>query len=150
EAVHEMLARLLPVADDVDPGVLLGFDGENGGVALDLLRRVALEPPRRPQPVGLRQPCGLRQAPGYCRLEHVASSQAGLPALLPAKLTAIIADERPRGSLGALLGDRPTPEAPHSEREAPHVLSRRRRPLPRSGSSRPRPLSEPARGHCAA
>ncbi len=34
EAVDEMLARLLAIADDVDAGVLLLLDGEQGGVAL--------------------------------------------------------------------------------------------------------------------
>ncbi len=72
EAVHEVLARLLAVADDVDAGVLLLLDGEEGGVALGLLQVGALEPPRRPQLVGLGQPGRLRQAAGDGGLEHGA------------------------------------------------------------------------------
>ncbi len=72
EAVHEVLARLLAVADDVDAGVLLLLDGEQGGVALGRLERRAFEPPRRPQPVGLGEPGRLRQAAGDGGLEHGA------------------------------------------------------------------------------
>ena len=64
KAVHEMLARLLAVADDVDAGVLLLLDGEQGGVELGGGELVARELPRRPQLVRLGEPGRLRQAAG--------------------------------------------------------------------------------------
>ena len=72
EAVHEVLARLLAVADDVDARILLLLDGEQGGIALGRLERRAFEPPGRPQPVGLGEPGRLRQAAGNGGLEHGA------------------------------------------------------------------------------
>ena len=48
KAMHEMLPRLLAVADDVDPGILLQLQRQQGRVALPLIERLAVEPPRRP------------------------------------------------------------------------------------------------------
>jgi hypothetical protein len=64
KAVHEMLARLLAVGDDVDAGVLLQLEREERGVALGLGQLLAFEPPRRPQLVGLGEPGRFRQAAG--------------------------------------------------------------------------------------
>ena len=71
EAVHEVLARLLAVADDVEAGVFLGLDPQQRGVELGLraarrLRRFQL----RPQLAGLGQPGGLGQAAGDRGVEH--------------------------------------------------------------------------------
>src|SRR5206468_884155 len=73
KAVDEMLARLLAVADDVDPGILLELQCEEGGVALCFAERLAREPPWRPQHARLGQPGRLRQAAGDCRLKHASS-----------------------------------------------------------------------------
>ena len=64
--MHEVLARLLAVADDVDAGILLQLEREQRRVILRLRERVALEPPRRPQLVRFRQPGRFRQAAGDC------------------------------------------------------------------------------------
>ena len=64
KAVHEMLARLLAVGDDVDAAILLQLEREQGGVALGVVELRAGEAPRRPQPVRLGEPGGLRQASG--------------------------------------------------------------------------------------
>ena len=48
KAVHEVLARLLAVGDDVDAAILLQLERQHGGVALGVVERRALEPPRRP------------------------------------------------------------------------------------------------------
>ena len=79
KAVHEMLARLLAVADDVDAGVLLQLDREQRGVELGRRELVALQPPLRPQLVRLGEPGGFRQAAGDGRRkQHV---YAGLETL---------------------------------------------------------------------
>src|SRR5262249_27307609 len=70
KAVNEMLARLLAVGDDVDAAVLLRLQRKDGGVALRRRELGAAEPPRRPQPVRLSKPCGLRQASGNGGREH--------------------------------------------------------------------------------
>ncbi len=64
------LARLLAVADDVDPGIFLKLEGEEGGVALRLAERLARWAPGRPQHARLGQPGRLRQRAGDCRFEH--------------------------------------------------------------------------------
>ena len=64
KAVDEMLARLLAVADDIDAGVLLQLESEQRRVILGGCKRCALKLPRRPQPIGLREPGRLRQAAG--------------------------------------------------------------------------------------
>ena len=64
KAVDEMLARLLAVADDVDAGVLLQFDRDQRGVVLGGGKLFALQAPRRPQFVRLREPGGFWQAAG--------------------------------------------------------------------------------------
>jgi hypothetical protein len=76
EAMHEVLARHLAVADDVDAGILLQFDREQSGVELGLSQRVARLLPLRPQLVGLGEPCGFRQAAGNGRWKQ---HQARLP-----------------------------------------------------------------------
>ena len=64
EAVDEMLARLLALGDDVDAGIFLQLDRQQGGVALGARQFVALRFPRRPQFVGFGQPFRLRQRAG--------------------------------------------------------------------------------------
>ncbi len=56
EAVHEMLARHLAVADDVDTGVLLQLDRQQRGVEFASRQFVAGKPPLRPQFVRLGEP----------------------------------------------------------------------------------------------
>src|SRR5439155_27362927 len=70
KTVHEMLPRLLAVADDVDAGIFLELQGEQGGVALGFGERLAVEPPRGPQPAWLGQPGRLWQTAGDRRFEH--------------------------------------------------------------------------------
>jgi hypothetical protein len=70
KAVHEMLARLLAVADDVEPRVLLHLQPKQGGVALGCSEFRSLRLPLRPQLVRFRQPGGFRQAAGDRRFEH--------------------------------------------------------------------------------
>ena len=74
EAVHEMLARLLAVGDDVDAAILLQLEREQRGVALAVVERGAGEPPRRPKLVRLGEPGGLRQAAGDGGVEHLRPS----------------------------------------------------------------------------
>ncbi len=64
KTVDEVLARLLAVADDIDAGVLLQLDRQQRGVVLGGGELFAFEPPRRPQLVRRRKPCGLRQTAG--------------------------------------------------------------------------------------
>ena len=70
EAVHEMLARLLAVADDLDPGVLLFFQPQQRGVALGGFEFGAGVLPRRPQFLGFGQPERLGQAAGNGGVEQ--------------------------------------------------------------------------------
>src|SRR5262245_2459018 len=56
EAVDEMLTRLLAIGDDVDTGVLLLLDGEDGGIALRLIEFRTGGAPWCPQLVGLCEP----------------------------------------------------------------------------------------------
>jgi len=60
--VHEVLARLLAVADDVEPRVFLRLDPQQRGVGLGLLQFGALGLPLRPEFFGLGQPGRLGQA----------------------------------------------------------------------------------------
>jgi hypothetical protein len=48
EAVHEVLPRLLAIADDVDTGILLDLEGKDRRVAFGLGQGLAVEPPRWP------------------------------------------------------------------------------------------------------
>jgi hypothetical protein len=68
--VHEMHPRLLAVAHDVDPGVLLQLYRKHGGVDFPLLEGIARELPGRPEPLRLGEPGGLRQASGEGGFEH--------------------------------------------------------------------------------
>ena len=70
KAMDEVDARLLAVADDVDPGVLLQLDREYCRV--DLARRElgALELPGGPKLFRLGEPEGLGQAAGDGGVEH--------------------------------------------------------------------------------
>src|SRR5262245_40086676 len=73
EAMDEVLPRLLAVGDDVDAGVLLRLEPDQGRVPLRLGERLALELPARPQFVRFGEPAGLRQAPGDRGFEHPPS-----------------------------------------------------------------------------
>jgi hypothetical protein len=64
KAVHEVLARLLAVGDDLDAAVLLQLEREQGRVALGILECRAGGSPRWPQSVRLGEPSGLGQASG--------------------------------------------------------------------------------------
>ena len=64
KAVDEMLPRLLAVGDDVDAGIFLQLQRKHRRIALGLAKRVAIEPPGRPEFARLRQPSRLRQAAG--------------------------------------------------------------------------------------
>ncbi len=64
ESMHEMDTELLPLGDDIDTGVFLGLQPDQGSV---LLRRPpfrAISPPGRPQLFRLGQPFRFRQAAG--------------------------------------------------------------------------------------
>ena len=56
EAVHEVLARLLAIAHDVQARVFLRLDPQQGGVGLGLEQRIAFGHPLRPELVGFSQP----------------------------------------------------------------------------------------------
>jgi hypothetical protein len=71
EAVHEVGAELLAVADDVDAAVLLLLEPDQGGVLLAPLELGALQTPGRPQLLGLGQPGRLGQAACDRRVQHV-------------------------------------------------------------------------------
>ena len=60
EAVHEMLARLLAIGDDIEPGILLLSDDEERRIALRGRELIAVEPPGRPEPIGFGKPGRLR------------------------------------------------------------------------------------------
>ena len=66
-----MLARLLAVGDDIDPGVFLLLQRQHRRVAFGFDERVAGELPWRPQHSWLCEPGGLRQAAGDRRLEQL-------------------------------------------------------------------------------
>ena len=56
EAVDEVLAGLLAVADDVDAGIFLHLDRKQGRVELAGFEIGAGQPPLRPQFIRLREP----------------------------------------------------------------------------------------------
>ena len=62
KAVYKMLARLFAVAHDVQAGILLRLDPEQGGVGLGLLQLSALRLPLRPEFFCFRQPGRFGQA----------------------------------------------------------------------------------------
>ena len=64
ESVDEMLARLLAVADDVDAGIFLQFEGEQCGVVLAGGKFIALQAPGRPEFVWDGEPRRFRQTAG--------------------------------------------------------------------------------------
>src|SRR4249920_987396 len=70
EAVHEVLARLLAVGDDVDAGVLLLLEPEQGGVALGALELGARAAPRGPELLRFGKPLGLGKAAGNGSFYH--------------------------------------------------------------------------------
>ena len=70
EAVHEVLARLLAVADDVEAGVFLLLEPQQRGVALGSRELGAGELPLRPELVGFGEPARLGQAARDRRFEH--------------------------------------------------------------------------------
>ena len=70
ETVHEVLARLLAVGDDVDARVLLALEPEERGVPLRLRELVAGEAPRRPQLFRLREPDRFGKAAGNGGFQH--------------------------------------------------------------------------------
>ena len=73
--MHEMLARLLAVADDVDAAILLQFHRENGGVALAAHRARRRASRHGAQSFsGSASQDGFRQAAGDGGLEHGESS----------------------------------------------------------------------------
>src|SRR5581483_6477095 len=72
KTVHEMLARLLAVRDDLDAGVFLGLEPEERGVALGLCQLLAAGAPGGPKLSRFGEPPRLRQAAGNRRLEHGA------------------------------------------------------------------------------
>src|SRR5262245_157891 len=81
KAVNKVLTCLFAVADNVDAGILLFLDGEQGRVLFGGFQCLPLEAPRRPQFVGFREPTGLRQAAGDRGLEHSSSRTGRRPFL---------------------------------------------------------------------
>src|SRR4051812_41650379 len=71
EAMHEMLPRLLPVAHDIEPGVLLLLQPEERRVALRLLELRTRRAPRRPELVRFREPGGFGQTARSAGLKHL-------------------------------------------------------------------------------
>ena len=61
KSVDKVLSRLLAVTNDVQPGVFLHLDPQQGGICLGLQQRVAAGHPLRPEFLGLGQPFGLGQ-----------------------------------------------------------------------------------------
>src|SRR5688572_13443291 len=71
ETVHEMLARLLAVADDVDAGVFLLLQPEQRRVPLGALELGARRFPRRPELLRFGEPSRLGEASCEGGFEHV-------------------------------------------------------------------------------
>jgi hypothetical protein len=71
ERGDEMAPRLLAVADDVDPGLLLVGEHEAHGIALALGQRISFEPPWRPQLPRFGKPGGLRKTARDRRLQKL-------------------------------------------------------------------------------
>ena len=70
KAVHEVLARLLAVADDVEAGVFLRLDPEQRRVGLGARELGTARLPVRPELVGFGEPGRLGQAAGDGGFEH--------------------------------------------------------------------------------
>ena len=68
--MHEVLARLLAVRDDIHTGVLLRFEPHQCGVALRLREFLPGEAPRGPELARFGEPRGLGQAAGDRGLQH--------------------------------------------------------------------------------
>src|SRR5580692_10033744 len=101
KAMHEMLPRLLAVGNNIDAGVLLKLQRDQGRVALALLKALALEPPRRPQDAGLGEPRRLRQAAGDGGFQHAippAICRHSSRAASRASRSVVLADARLRAS----------------------------------------------------
>jgi len=64
KTVNEMLAGLLALGDDVDPGIFLQLHRQQGGIALGARQFGACGFPGRPQRVGFGQPFRFRQRAG--------------------------------------------------------------------------------------
>ncbi len=64
EAMHEMLARLFAVGDDVDAGILLQLQDEQRRVGFCSREVIALIAPGRPEAVRLSEPEGLWERAG--------------------------------------------------------------------------------------
>ena len=79
KSVHEMLARLFAVADDVDAAIFLQLHRKDGGVALAFREFIALQPPGGPKLFGLCKPGRFRQAAGDGGLEHVPPDRRFIP-----------------------------------------------------------------------
>ena len=62
--MDKMLSGLFAIRDDVDPGVFLQFEPEQGRIALRGDQICALCTPLRPQLMRFGEPRGLRQAAG--------------------------------------------------------------------------------------
>ena len=79
EAVHEVLARLLAVADDVDAGIFLMLQPKQRGIQLGGGELVAGQLPLRPQLVGFGEPGRFRQTAGNGRgKQHGAFTPRGV------------------------------------------------------------------------
>ena len=145
EAVHEVLARLLAVGDDVDAGVLLLLQPEQRRVALGLRELRAAGASRRPELVGLGEPGGLGQAAGDGGLEHGSSSRLCLPADVQRTLVEERAHPRRRNApAGNLRLDHwfivPCPVARRLRHAAASVKTRRNRLEPDRAFHRLHPL----------
>src|SRR5271166_3321435 len=68
--MDKVLSRLLAVCDDIDAGVLLLLQRQQGRIALGFTERLTLRPPRGPQHPRFGQPSRLRQAARNRRLKH--------------------------------------------------------------------------------
>src|SRR6185295_19955377 len=101
EAVHEVLPRLLAIADDVDAGGLLLLQPEQGGVALRLGELFPIRAPRGPELVGFGEPGRLGQAAGDSGLEHFLHSCRGSKTATKSRCLTIIAHYTVGGILGA-------------------------------------------------
>jgi len=68
--MHEVLARLLSIAHDVQARVLLGFEPQERGILFGLDQLLPLGAPLRPELIGLGQPTRFGQAPGERGFKH--------------------------------------------------------------------------------
>ena len=110
EAVHEVLARLLAVADGREARVLLHLQPEQRGIGLGALELGAAGLPLGPELLGLGKPGGLGQAAGDGGTKHRSAPgcrvapTGGAPRLLPS------ARER-RSRIRRRRGEAPLPAA---------------------------------------